>query len=240
MSVPANAAAPAAGQRPGSVTISSFLLFLTAVLLAVGAIIGLTTAGTVSRVFESAYAGTSAEGIGAIAVATVVISAVVQLLIAAGFVVLGLLNNRGKNAARITTWVIGGIGVCCTGIGLGGNSFGGVGAAGGTQDLPDPQEVQRMLEAELPSWNQSVTTTLSVISLLALLAALILLALPASNEFFRRPAVNWEPPVPGGGDPGYPSTPPAPSGGEPGYPPAPGYPPQGGQGNPPSNQPPAG
>ena len=45
--------------------------------------------------------------------------AVVQLLFAAGFVVLGLLNSRGRNASRITTWVIGGLGVCCAGINLG-------------------------------------------------------------------------------------------------------------------------
>jgi hypothetical protein len=33
-----------------------------------------------------------------------------------------------------------------------------------------------------------------VLTLLALLAALIMLALPASNEFFRRPDPTFEPP----------------------------------------------
>ena len=44
-----------------------------------------------------------------------------------------------------------------------------------------------------------------MLSLLALLAALILLALPKANEFFRKPTAGWEPPVPGASYPAVPA-----------------------------------
>jgi hypothetical protein len=101
--------------------------------------------------------------------------------------------------------------------------------AGNNANGPDPAEVQRRLEAGLPGWYNPITTTLSVISLLALLGALILLALPASNPFFRKRTAAEEPPMPGGayGQPSYPSYPDYPTypPGEPPLPPPPGTPP---------------
>ncbi|MGI5212441.1 hypothetical protein [Plantactinospora sp. CA-290183] len=261
MSVPANPAAPAARQRPGSVTVSSYLLYLVAILLVVIGIAALATIGVTSEVLREAYAGTEVEGAETFAVGVIVVSAVVQFLFAAGFVVLALLNNRGNNVTRIITWVLAGLALCCTGLGLAGNAFSGMGTgAGSGANLPDPQDIQRRLTDEMPSWVEPVSNVCSVLALLALLAAIILLALPASNEFFRKPQPGWEPPVPGaaypgypqataGGEPGYPSAPGYPSGpdqpGQGGHPPAPGNPagpgnPPGEQGNPPNNPPSAG
>lgn len=102
--------------------------------------------------------------------------------------------------------------------------------SGGAANAPDQAEIQRMLEDRLPSWYTPVSTTISVLAMIALLVALILLALPPSNEFFRKSQTAWEPPVPGSTYPGYPPT-------YPGYPPAgPGYPPAGPSG--PHSQPP--
>jgi hypothetical protein len=106
---------------------------------------------------------------------------------------------------------------------------------GGGANMPDPQELQRRLGEELPSWYTPLVTTAAILTVLALLGAIILLALPPSNEFFRRPQPTWEPPVPG-----YPAYPPAP--GTAPQPPAPGTPggPTGGQpGGPPAGGPPA-
>lgn len=258
MSDPHNPAAPAAKSRPSSVTISSYLLFLVALLFAIGAIVGLSTLGTISDVYREAYAGTTVEGAESLITIFGAISAVIQLLFAAAFVVLAMLNNRGRNGSRITTWVLAGLGVCCTGLTLGGSAFSGMNT-GASGDMPDPAEVQRSLDAALPGWVGPVSITTSVISLLALLAAAILLLLPASNEFFRKPQAGaWEPPVPGsaypgqpGAEPGYPPYPPTggpagypPPGGAGGYPPPtapgdPGYPPVPPPGNqPPTDQPP--
>lgn len=223
MSAPGSPA-PTARVRPGSVTIASYLLYLTAVLFAASAIITFSTLGTLDKVFTDAYAGTAAEGTEGFVIVVSVVGAVVQLVIALALVVLALLNNQGRNAARITTWVVGGLGLCCAGLGLAGNAVNGMGAGstGTSGDLPDAQAIQDRLEAELPSWSGPLTLVFSIVMFLALLGAIILLALPASNSYFKRPAAGWEPPVPGAAYPGqqppYPGQQP-PSGADPGYPP---------------------
>jgi hypothetical protein len=198
---------PDARVRPGSVTISSYLLYLCAAIGVLGAVTQLATIGTVSDVYTEAYEGTTAEGTEGIATASVVVASVLGLLFAAGFVVLATLNNRGKNVSRIITWVVGGISLCCTGFGLVGTALSGSMNLS-TGDGPDPAEIQDRINSELP-WLTPLSITTSLITIVALLVALILLALPPSNEFFRKPAQVWEPPVPGGAYPGYPQVPPA-------------------------------
>jgi hypothetical protein len=214
----ADPTSPAAPARPGSVTISSYLLYLYAALGLIGVIIGLSVIGTTSDVYREAYEGTSAEGTEAFVTVTSVIVAVVGLLFAIAFVVLAIFNNRGKNASRIVTWVLGGISLCCSGVSLAGSALSGsMNFDSGQNDVPDSATIQRQLEDALPGWYTPTSITIAVISLLALLVALILLALPPSNEFFRKPVAAWEPPVPGGAYPGYPPVTPAPA---PGAPPA--------------------
>ncbi|MFC6018954.1 hypothetical protein ACFP2T_22440 [Plantactinospora solaniradicis] len=248
MSEPVNPAV-AARPRPGSVTISSYLLYAAAVLLAVVAITGLATLGTVADVYGDAYAGSSVEGAEDFIVGFSAFVGVVQLLFAVAYVVLAMLNNQGRNAARITTWVVAGLGVCCTGIGLGGSAAGGMNTSS-TGDMPDPKVVQEQLEAALPSWTGPLTLVCSILVFLLLLAVIVLLALPASNAFFRKQPAGSEPPVPGaaypgqagpGGDPSYPAYPgqsPSP-GADPAYPAYPGQTPPSGTdpSNPPSNPP---
>jgi hypothetical protein len=223
---------PAPRVRPGTVTAAIGLLYLVAVAQVAGLVLALSYAGTVRDVYTKAYQGTDAED--AIKLVTTLasgVSIVLGLLFAAAFVILAILNGKGKNPARITTWVIGGIALCCIGFGLAtsaaGNSFT---MRGNNTNLPDPAEVRRQLNAALPSWYNGLSVTLSLIGLLALLAALILLALPPSNEFFRKPQPQWQPPA------GYPPV---------GYPqpgsPTPGYPQPGDSqsDNPPPGTPPA-
>ncbi|NYF56219.1 hypothetical protein [Micromonospora purpureochromogenes] len=238
--------------RPAVVTISSYLLILFALIQVINLIIALTTIGTIREVMDEAYRGTSANGVQGVAdfaIAFSVGGAIVGLLLAIVLAVLGLFNNRGVNGTRITTWVLGGLMFCCCGLGTASNAAGGLTAGSGAPtdgDVPSAEEVQRRLQEALPSWYGPVTTLLAVIALLALLTALILLALPKANEFFRKPQQVWEPPVPGATYPGQPSYPAAPgypaspgypqagyppaqpgqpsSPGQPGYPPAPGYP----------------
>jgi hypothetical protein len=214
----ADPTSPAAPARPGTVTISSYLLYLYAALGVIGVIIGLSVIGKTSDVYREAYEGTSAEGAEAFVTVTSVVVAVVGLLFAIAFVVLAIFNNRGKNASRIVTWVLGGISLCCSGVSLAGSAFSNsMNFDSGDNDVPDASEIQRRLDDALPSWYTPTSITITVISLLALLVALILLALPPSNEFFRKPAPAWEPPVPGAAYPAYPPATEAPA---PGAPPA--------------------
>ncbi|MFF3865776.1 hypothetical protein [Micromonospora sp. NPDC001898] len=217
---------PPARTRPAVVTISSYLLILVAAIQVIQLILTLITIGTTRDVLHDAYSGTDANGADALADFTVAVGiggAILVLLIGIGLVVLAMLNNRGRNGARITTWVVGGIMVCCTGSSLISGLAGGFAGSGQTSgDAPSPEEIQRRLEQELPSWLTPVTTLLAVVALLALLTALILLALPAANEFFRKPQQGWEPPVPGAAYPAYPQNPGYP--GAPAYPQTPGHP----------------
>lgn len=214
--------------RPAVVTISSYLLIFYAVLSVLALIVALTTLGTIQDVYRDAFAGTDAEGAEGVAVAVSVGAGVISLLFAVGLVVLALLNMRGKNGARITTWVLGGIAVCCSGLGLAGTAAGNAMGGQSSGNGPSQDEINRRLDEALPSWYEPVNTLLAVLGLIVLVTALILLALPKANEFFRKPQQAWEPPVPGAtypghpqgaGDPGYPQ-----ASGQPGYPPAPGQP----------------
>ncbi|MFI7430237.1 hypothetical protein ACIBPB_24855 [Micromonospora sp. NPDC049836] len=209
--------------RPAVVTASSWLLIGVAAIQLISLILTLATIGTVREVMRDAYAGTSVEGAADFIWVFGLVAAVLTLLLAIGLVVLAMLNNRGRNGSRITTWVLGGILICCTGGNLLNSAAGGLTGGGSTSgDVPSSEEIARRLSDAMPSWYGPVNTLLGVLSLLALLTALILLALPAANEFFRKRPQAWEPPVPGAAYPGYPATPGYPS--TPGYPPAPGYP----------------
>jgi hypothetical protein len=223
VSYPIDPVAPAGRVRPGTVTISSWLLFLVAALQLAQAVVGLSAMGTIADIYNEAYQGTDLEGSGEVIAGVGVIGgSIFGVLMAVGLVILAIFNNRGKNASRITTWVIGGLLLCCSGFGLVGQLAGSsMNLGGGGTDMPDPKEVQQKIDDALP-WYTPTAATLGVIALLALVTALVLLALPPSNDYFRKVQPAWEPPVPG----------------YPGYQAQPGYPPPVTPGVPPSEQPP--
>ncbi|MCN0180933.1 hypothetical protein [Salinispora arenicola] len=223
--------------RPGVVTISSYLIFFYAALSVFDVIMGLTTLGTVQEIYREEFAGTDAEGSEGVVVVTVAVMSLVSLLFAVGMVVLALLNNRGKRVARIVTWAVGGFALCCVGVSLAVSAAGNAMSIDDTSgDMASQEEIERRLAEALPSWYEPMLT--SALGAIALVAALILLALPPANEYFRKPQQQWEPPVPGavypgapGGGPAYPVNP-----GQPGYPQA--GPPPGQPGHPQAGPPP--
>ncbi|MEU8214623.1 hypothetical protein AB0C47_02500 [Micromonospora taraxaci] len=223
-----------ARQRPSIVSISSYLLYLFLACQVISLIITLSTIGKTRDALRDAYAGSTVENADQVVdvfVAFGVGAGVLLLLLAIVLGVLALFNNQGRNGARITTWIVGGIMVCCVGGGLVSNAAGGFAGGQASGDGPSGDEIQRRLEEALPSWVTPVSLLLNAVSLIALLAALILLALPKANEFFRKPTAAWEPPTPGASYPGQPQAPGQPgypqSTGEPGYPSSgePSYPP---------------
>ncbi|GID95180.1 DUF3824 domain-containing protein [Amorphoplanes digitatis] len=216
------------------VTVSSYLLYLSAAASIIAAVLSLTTVGTVRDVYADLYDGTANAGMETFIVAATVGAVVINILFAGALAILAIYNNRGKQPARITTWVVGGIFLCCNGFGLLGTALSGVSGldSGGTGG-PSAKEIQARLSSELPGWLEPVSTLLTVLVVLALLAAVILLALPAANEYFRKPQVAWDPlnqypgypaqqpPYPGQPHPGQPY-PGQPYPGQPAYPPYPG------------------
>jgi hypothetical protein len=194
---PSSQPAPAPRVRPPTVTVANLLLLVVAAVYVISFIMTISITGTMRDVFEEAFAGTEAEGGEGFAVGIFIGIAAIYLLVAIGLVVLAVLNNQGKNPARIVTWVIGGIGLCCTGISLLTSGVGGGGSFGGTgTDGVDQEELERQLQDALPSWYEPATLAFYVIAILALAGALLLLALPPSNEFFRKKEPPFEPPAP--------------------------------------------
>lgn len=194
---------PAAGAprvRPGVVTAASYLLYFVAALQVIGAAVALSSLGAVQEGTRAAYQDFPAlrDSADAIAAVGVGVGVVFALLFAAGFATLGILDGKGKNPARIVTWVVAGIGICCFGAGAAGRAVNSAFAGmGGDPEGPDPAEVQRTVDAALPSWYYPATTTINVLALLSVIAVIILLALPASNAYFRRPEPTWpQPPYP--------------------------------------------
>lgn len=193
-------AAPGSSPRPATVSVSALLLYvISAVLLISAAISVYTFASMPEGLIEDIYrdAGMDANLAETSATAAMIgsyIGAALYVVLAVFFVVLGLFVNKGKQWARITTWVLTGIGLCCIGIGL---AFQGVGSSfgsSGTGGIDQAEVTERMAEV-MPAWSTAANTVLSVVLLLSMLAVIIMLALPPSNAYFRKPAPEWTPPA---------------------------------------------
>jgi hypothetical protein len=200
---------PASGPRarPSTVNLAVYLLYAAAGIELINIIISLAYAGALSDGAKKAVAGTSQEGAGLGQGATGTITVIVGVLI---IVLLGLLAvyvGKGKQVARILTWVLGGIAACCTVAAFGSSVL--VKSSWETLRKDDPKlptwdQYNELLYSEVPSWYQPVTTILGVLLILAILGAIVALALPASHPYFRKVEAQWEPPVPGSGDPNWP------------------------------------
>jgi hypothetical protein len=209
--------------RPSVVSAAVACLFVLAAIQVVSAIVSVFSYGPMIDAVRD-YAGGTTEGDAVIT--TLQIGRyggfAFAALFAIGYAVLGLFVNRGKNPARIVSWVVLGIGLCCNGIGLVSTAASGLftGSNPEAGSSIDPDELQRRMEAAVPGWVNASTYILLVVSIIAALAAIILLALPAANEYFRKVEPVWEPPVPGGtypapGQPGQSGDPNQPGGGFP-------------------------
>ncbi|MBN1172321.1 MAG: hypothetical protein JXA67_09115 [Micromonosporaceae bacterium] len=183
-------------QRPGVVTAGVTMVAVVALLQFIGAAMTVVVAPDMRDIYLEALEGQEgSDAMGDVMMFAYYFGAGVSVLVGIGLAVLALFDAQGKQAARIVTWVLGGLYLCCAGGGL---ALSGAGTAFSGGDV-DTAEVERLTEEILPSWYAPFSTASSAIALLAMLAAVILLALPAANEYFRKPAELWEPPVPSGG-----------------------------------------
>jgi hypothetical protein len=205
--------------KPSTVKFSVILLYVVAASSLISGLIGLLTYSAYTDTLTKMYEGTSLEGSASSSTATQVGGSIaISVVLAIIFVVLAILVSRGSRVGRILTWVFGGLALCCIG------GFTAVGLLFGeaawnasreqNPTLPTYAEYERQLDAALPSWYGPVSTILGVVTLLALLGAIILLALPASHPYFRkREEPLWEPPIPPApGGPAGPSGPTGPTG----------------------------
>jgi NADH:ubiquinone oxidoreductase subunit 6 (subunit J) len=192
--------------RPGTVNLAVILLYVAAALEVVNAIVAFANYNAYKEGYEKAYANTSIANQAGTAAVTVIVSGVIALVLAVIFLVLAILDGKGNRVGRILTWVFGGIALCCLGSAFGLSSFAKSNYENTrehNQDLPPYDQLQHDINSSLPSWYTPVTTILGIVVLLAIIVTIILLALPASNAYFRkRDEPQWEPPT----TPPYPPT----------------------------------
>jgi hypothetical protein len=124
------------------------------------------------------------------------VGAAIAVLVAVAYLVLAMFVGKGKQWARITTWVVVGLfGICCGLAGVAalgaGNSFGNMGAPSGI----DQEKITEETAALLPDWIAPTTTVLSIITLVISIAIVVLLLLPPSNPYFRKQEPTWTPPA---------------------------------------------
>jgi ABC-type uncharacterized transport system permease subunit len=187
-------------RRPGVVSAAVALLYMVAALQLVSVGLSALTIAPIRDVYTRAYAGTDAEQFMSTSITIGLIAGIViGVAFAVGYVVLAIFDGRGKNPARIVTWVIAGLGVLCYGCSLAsqslGNAFSSFGRNANQSNLPDPNEVAKQVQDAVPAWQSTLATVDTLVFLVALVAVIILLALPASNAFFRKESEVWVPPT---------------------------------------------
>ncbi|MFC4335954.1 hypothetical protein [Salininema proteolyticum] len=113
------------------------------------------------------------------------IAFIILAVFAAVHVILAIFNSKGKNPARILSWITSAIMLACCGLGSLSEVLGG--------DTPptDAAAVQQQAAAEkidelIPAWVNGVWWLALIMSTLGALLIIIFLALPKANEFFRK------------------------------------------------------
>ncbi|MEV6965515.1 hypothetical protein AB0M47_10390 [Hamadaea sp. NPDC051192] len=127
-----------------------------------------------------------------------ILSAVIGLLIAIVLLVLAYFLVKGSNAARITTWVLCGIGAlcaCCGGAGLIFLKNLDRITVEGDQQAQEQVDLARAMADAVPGWQVGLGGTAAILQLLGYLAVAILLAMPVANAFFRKVTPMWQPPT---------------------------------------------
>jgi hypothetical protein len=198
-------------RRPGAVTAASILLFVAAAALLAEAIVMYTQIGPVSEQLKPLYPEAEFQGNPnagrSVARGMFGLPAAGALIFAVTLGVLGALDLAGKNWARICTWVFGGLGmVCCgctsavyAGLGLTNLAAQIEGQSGPNASDPGPttEEFMNAVDRAIPEWYTMTLIGLGSIVVLSVLIAVILIALPAAGEYFRKPPIIWVPPTAG-------------------------------------------
>ncbi|WBB55898.1 hypothetical protein [Verrucosispora sp. WMMD573] len=218
----------APARRPATVVLAVSTLAVMALGALVYAVIGLASlSGTVDRFRATADADPGqVDAAVALVRASVAVSAVLSIL--AGLLLVGLAVGLAarRPAARVATWVVAGLGICC---GCGGLATLIVQRAV-PLDFGDDRATAELLAGlpdAYPSWWIPLTATLSIAQVLGYLVVAVLLALPAANAWFRR--------RPAPQRPVFPDQPPTPPFGQaPAAPPYQPYPPPGAPTSPPN------
>ncbi|MEV0267269.1 hypothetical protein AB0H43_00645 [Hamadaea sp. NPDC050747] len=191
-------------KAPAVVVTAAIVLFVLGLLGLINGIVSLASLGSTVDRFRVLADGLGVspqkidDQITQLRVQTI-LGGVIGLLIALVLLALAYFLLKGSNAARITTWVLCGLGAlcsCCSGVGL-------IFLANldrinveGDQQAQEQVDLARAMADAVPGWQVGFGGTAAVLQLLGYLAVAILLAMPAANAFFRKVIPGWQPPAP--------------------------------------------
>src|SRR5262245_46631280 len=107
---------PAPRPRPATVTAARSLLSFWAGVQVLSLGLSLSTIGPIGSALDESVAGKpEADAVRTAAIVAVIFASVISVCFAVATAVVGVQVGRGRNAARIVAWVIGGIAVLCYG-----------------------------------------------------------------------------------------------------------------------------
>jgi hypothetical protein len=221
--------------RPGVVQAAVWLMWAVVVLSLLSVVVSFVPLPELDRALDEFYAEHPELRNDAVMAIGEIGGLSLTVIMAAAFAVLAIFVAKGSQPARITTWVVGGIVALCQLCGLI-SSLATPALLNSVPSSGDPDadlavEQARIIQENTPTWYTVASTGFLVLTLLAILVAIILLATPRANDYFRKEEEVWVPPTGPGG--GYPQFPP------PAVPQNPGAPPAQPPAPPPAAQPPA-
>jgi hypothetical protein len=151
--------------RPTTVTVAVALMLIQAAIGVFGIIMQFANKDLIERANRAAAQDQPGADPAMAANIALAVGTVFGLVFVIGLVVLALLNLRGNNVSRIITWVLAGFGVCCMGI-------------GSASSVVMPMK-------DVPGWFSAYMLVGSIVPLVIYIAIIVLLALPASNAYFK-------------------------------------------------------
>ncbi|GFJ90442.1 hypothetical protein [Phytohabitans rumicis] len=191
--------------RPATVTAAAALMIFMGVAGLVSAVVTLAgISGVVDR-FREAAGRTGAsqndiDGLAGFAWGTAIATAVLAVLLAVVLIVLALGNLRGRNGARIATWVVSALGLLCGCCGLLAVISQSALSWNINADDQVAEDLTQALTDAYPGWWIGLNGGLSAAQALGYLVVALLLVLPASHPYFRAtppaPVVPQPPPPP--------------------------------------------
>jgi hypothetical protein len=197
--------------RPATVTAAAAIMIFMGVAGLVYAVVGLAAVGGVVDRFRDAAQATGAsqsdiDGLAGVAWGTVIAGAVLSVLFAVLLVTLGVGNLRGRNGARVATWIVSGLGLFCGCCGL----LAVISQSALSWNISTDDQTQDLTQAltdSYPGWWIGLSGVVTAGQALGYLLVALLLALPASHPYFRRTA-DPAAPVPSAPPPPLPTAPP--------------------------------
>lgn len=178
--------------RPGVVTLAVLLQLLLAAAMAVSAVVGFLYGADANEALDAEF---TAQGFyptdlpaGSVRSGSDGAPLVVPIVVVVLLVVLALLNGGGNRVGRILTWGFQPLVLICGGFVFAGQLMRWSFDNSGDETL-EGLDVQQLVEASYnayPGWSVIVDWAVILLATLGSLPVIILLAVPAANDFFRK------------------------------------------------------